>query len=257
MIVSEDSHDVREVLARSRELVLALVRENSELGQLIGEVQRVLVDLEGSLEPGHEQLAGQRAEITELRARLARHEDSRQQKRRRLIESQHQALMTLYVTTHELFEAREPGEVLAIIVEVVCNLIGCEELAIYAVAELDGVSTLVPEKTLGLGPERIATRVRFGEGLIGEVAASGQCFIPGRPTSNECPAHEHGITACVPLCFAEEPVAVLVLYGLLGHKVGGLTPVDRQTLAMLSHQTGLAIRVAELRARELKQAASH
>lgn len=262
MTLVDDSYDVREVLSRSRDLLLALAHENDELGQLIGEVRQLLDGLEPGLAAGgaegesdvelRERVTAQRAELSELRARLAVHEDRRLQDRRRLLERQHQALMMLYVATHRLLEAQEPEEVYEVIFEVVANLIGCEEVAIYHLVERDGASILTAGSTLGLQPERIAARVVVGEGLIGEAAARGERVIPSSSTATASPAHERGISACVPLLFAERTEAVLVLYGLLDHKPEGLTDLDHRVLDMLMNQAGLALRVAAMRANELE-----
>jgi hypothetical protein len=125
-------------------------------------------------------------------------------------------------------------EVLAAFQEIVINLVGCDELALYTFSE-DG-RTLRPVLSVNVDAARLDA-VELGSGPIGRVGAEGRGWMAGEgPRPPDC----DGLVACVALRSASSVVGVLVIWRLLEHKAA-LLASDRRLLALLSTHAGVAL----------------
>lgn len=131
-------------------------------------------------------------ELDSLRAQLAE------------LEQQHAHLTCLYVACSRLHASPDREDVIAAIHEIVINLIGCEELAVY---EKHG--------------ERLSLISSFG-------------IEPGNT-----PAFENA-TAVVPLVLDGRETGAIVLFRLLDHKPG-LEPIDHELFELLTTHAATAL----------------
>ncbi len=156
-------------------------------------------------------------------------------------EQQNSDLTHLFVASSRLHESLDRREVLSAIQEIVINLVGSEELAVFEVSE-DG-STLELVDSFGVDKEKFG-RIPLGLGSIGQVAAKGEPVLDGA---------EEGLTACVPLMLGKQAVGAVAVFRLLPQKRGGLLPLDRDLFDVLRAQAGLALyctRLVQKRAEE-------
>ena len=157
------------------------------------------------------------------------------------LEEQNATLAALYVACQSLHHSLKRSEVLLSVREIVANLIGCEEYALFMSAP-DGLLRLVD--SLGLDPVKhdcsgsvmnhITNVLQTGEpfwaedhGLTGEI---------GMPAE---------LTACIPLRRDGAVTGVLALFRLLPQKFE-LHEMDRDLLRLLEVQLALALYCAEL-----------
>jgi hypothetical protein len=146
-----------------------------------------------------------------LRAELAHaaSENRRLAERQAAAEQRVGQLAQLQAATLQLHEARQPADVLTTIKEIVANLVGSEEMGIYA-RRPDGSMQLLDG--------------------IGDTAASD--FADA--------------VVCIPLLLDGQPLGVIAIFRLLPQKAG-LEPVDHELFALLSRHAALALHHAELR----------
>ncbi|HEX5751316.1 MAG TPA: GAF domain-containing protein [Archangium sp.] len=179
----------------------------------------------------------------ELERRLAEQEALNRATLAHVAMAEHQAtrLTRLYVASLHLHGARETSQVMEAIQEIVGNLIGSEELAIFRMDESGRALSLV--SSLGVEPERLRT-VPLGQGPIGRAVQSGETFIAPTPLRAGEEAGD-AVSACVPLRLEERVYGALAIFGLLPQKQE-LEDVDRELLALLADQAGPALQRAEL-----------
>jgi GAF domain-containing protein len=157
-----------------------------------------------------------------------------QQENRRLAEREVAAeqrvgqLAQLVASTLQLHAASLPGHVLTVIKEIVANLLGSEDMAVYA-RRADGSLALLG----GIGDDLAA---RAATPAFTEVLHSGTVRIAG-----ESPV------ACVPLRVEGRVLGVLAIFALLPQKRAFETS-DRELLELLADHAGVALHHAELRA---------
>jgi chemotaxis protein CheD len=122
-----------------------------------------------------------------------------------------------------------PGEALGVIGEIVSQLLGCEEYALFSV-ESSG-ERLLPVLSMGLASERLELLV-VPRGIIGQVARHGVPYVLGRTSAVGAAAHEAGLTACIPLVSGRRVRGVLALFRMLPQK-RGLSDEDLELLDVL------------------------
>lgn len=148
------------------------------------------------------------------------------------IETQNTNLANLYVAGYQLHGSLDREQVLGAIKEIVINLIGSEDFAIF---ERDGEDRL---RMIGWfdEPPHLFHEVGFGEGIIGQVAATGQPFV-----ANGEPGRGVGMVACVPLQVDGRVTGAIAIFRLLPQKHDGLEALDEELLGLLASQAGIAL----------------
>jgi GAF domain len=143
-------------------------------------------------------------------------------------------LGNLCVVMERLHGTLDHGEVLAGVQDVVINVIGSEELAVFEPSE-DGL-WLVPTQSFGVEGRRLG-RVAWGEGPIGRAAVEGKGWVVG---DGAAPPELPDLTACVPLPAGDQVAGVLVIWKMLAHKpVFG--EADRSVLEHLTRHAATAL----------------
>lgn len=244
--------DLREVNERLKELVASLKTGKERLAErpattpvpLAGPAPEA-VDLEkrrlqADLALAREALAHAQEERDRLRERVAELERENQRVCDAYVAGEERSteLTQLYVALERLHGGLAREEALAAVQEIVINLVGSEELAVF---ERSG-GALAATHAFGVARDRLPP-VRPGEGALGR-AAEGRLYVAGR----EGPAApgEEDLTAAIPLRAGPDVVGVLAIYRLLGHKPV-LDESDAAVFELLSAHAGLALRLREPR----------
>jgi GAF domain-containing protein len=136
----------------------------------------------------------------------------------------------LCVASTQLHESDELADCLRNLQDVVVNLIGSEQIAIWSLSA-DGCY-LELRASQGIEPERWWT-VKVGEGMVGRSAASGEISVPGPEAGGE-PA------LCIPLMLGRRVVGAVAVFHLLPHR-SGFGPLDQDVFRLISRQAAFAL----------------
>ena len=236
----------------TRRYVQDLLAENEKLRRLTASLEsdksRLLSEkmtLQEKLLALREELDRIYHEQSDLRRQLAEVEAANQKYSYQYLEVEHQNnnLANLYVASYQLHSTLDRGEVLAAIQEIVINLIGCEELAIY---EMDaGGTALRLAGSFGIDPAVYAT-VPVGSGIIGKTALSGEIYLPGKSADLARAPREAHLTVCVPLKLGETVSGALAIFRLLPQKNGGLEAIDYELFNLLATHAATALYLTRL-----------
>ena len=238
----------KETLFEKGEEFLEMFRQGQEFTQeLMQENERLryrAVQLEEALKTGGDShgetqgMAVYEERLRELEERLSEVEKENEDFAQRYIEveDQNNNLANLYVASFQLHSTLDYKEVLQIILEIIINLIGAEEFAIFLLEEKD--KTLVPVASEGVELEEIKP-VPLGQGAIGQAAESRQSYFNENPPESRDKRLEDPLV-CIPLLIKEELIGVITLYGLLQQKEG-FDPVDFELFTLLAGHAATAI----------------
>jgi GAF domain-containing protein len=151
-------------------------------------------------------------------------------------EAQVANLASLYVAVTSVHGALERPSVLTSVQEIVTNLIGSEEMAIFEIDAAHRRLTLLA--SFGIEPGRYQG-ISLGDGAIGRVAATGERLIrqDGGSLTEDGDA---ALTACIPLKVAGRVVGVLAVFRLLPHK-GRLDAIDIDLFDVLAAHAASAL----------------
>ena len=151
-------------------------------------------------------------------------------------EAQVANLASLYVAVTSVHGALDRPSVLSSVQEIVTNLIGSEEMAIFETDAAHGRLTLIA--SLGIEPGSYQ-EIQIGEGAIGRAAATGERLIrqEGGSLTEDGDA---ALTACIPLKVAGRVVGVLAVFRLLPHK-GRLDEIDVDLFDVLAAHAASAL----------------
>src|SRR5262249_29722351 len=161
------------------------------------------------------------------------------------VEQQNTDLASLYVASYRLHATLDRGEALAIVQDIICNLIGSEEIAIFE-ADPSG-SSLALAVSLGIEPGPFRT-VPLGRGLIGRCARTGQMHLSGRDDDAGRRPEEQDMTACIPLHFEGQLLGAVAIFRLLPQKTG-LVALDHELFELIATHAARALYCTELQGR--------
>lgn len=182
-------------------------------------------------------------ELTRLREKLERTEKENHEFARMYVEIQEQneAFTNLYVASQRLHATFDLGGVKQIITEILAEMVGAEEFGLLVLDRDkkrlhlltgEGMEHRLPKETLPAG-----------EGIIGDVAATGESFYFVPKTAAEREASLP--IATLPLKLNDQTVGVMVIYKLLGHKPS-FSPIDHQILELVAAHAASALVSARL-----------
>lgn len=156
------------------------------------------------------------------------------------VERHNADLANLYVASLRLHSTLKRDEVLLALREVVANLVGCEQQAVWWRAEDGSHLRLIDSWNVD-----VPGRVDPGVGLLGRAVQAGATLLPGSADRPQALAHEQRLTAVVPLKVDGELHGLLALFELLPQKLG-LDAPDYELLDLLSTQAGAALLCSSL-----------
>lgn len=221
------------VTTDTREYVQALLDENRRLATAVAEMQ---VERDLTLE-----------RQTALIQRLASiEEESRNFASRYVeVEQQNTNLANLYVASYQLHGTLDRERVLGAIKEIVINLIGSEELAVWELDEDFGALVLVD--SFGIEQGRWAAVPLDSPSAISVAASTGEKFI-----SDSASSEGKDLIACIPLKLDEKVIGVIAIFSLLQQKTG-LEAVDFELFELLATHGATALHCTRLAASESVQ----
>lgn len=208
---------IDKVTGDNQEYIQSLLEENQRLTRLVEAMER------------EESILKERIEKVENESRTfsARYVE---------VEQQNTNLANLYVATYQLHGTLNREAVLAAIKEIVINLVGSEELAIWELDDATGSLQLVDS----FGIDAVLwDRVGLGNGIVGNAARSGERFVRGEspPTPSKS---ERTLTAAIPLKLDERVIGVIGVFALLQQK-SGLEAVDYELFDLLASHAASAL----------------
>jgi len=246
--VREDTRRyVQDLLGENEKLRRLVASLESDKGRLLSEkmgLQEKLLTLREELDRIYREQSDLRRQLAEVEA--ASQSSSRQYFE---VEQQNNNLANLYVASFHLHSTLDRGEVLSAIQEIVINLIGSEELAIYELD--DSGTTLQLAGSFGIDPAAYAT-VPLGMGVIGRTAVSGQLYLAAKGVDPGRTPREAHLTACVPLKIGDQVRGALAIFRLLPQK-NGLEAIDYELFNLLAAHAATALYLTRLHARTLTQ----
>jgi hypothetical protein len=191
--------------------------------------------------------AGRRAELEdgnssvptgteELRLRV------QQYSLREQLEQNHFLLERLNAASARLIQSLEHRDVFEAIAEIIANLIGSEEVAIFDYFPL--VRTLKLAWSSGVEDD-ILRALGSGAGFIGRAALGQTSQFPGRQLNTPLLGYERNLTACIVLKSNDEIIGVIAILGLLPQK-SCLEWADFELLKFLEVYGALALQFQRL-----------
>lgn len=118
--------------------------------------------------------------------------------------------------------------------EIIINLVGSEELAIFERRE----DYLVLAGSFGIDEQELAVWPAHCSGWIGTAVRDNRIFVrKGEASSIDA---ENNLTACVPLRLADEVIGAVAVFRLLPHKPA-LESVDLELFDLLATHGGMAL----------------
>lgn len=160
------------------------------------------------------------------------------------IEQQNSNLANLYVASYRLHGSLDRGEVLQVIHEIIVNLIGSEELAVF---ELDAPKQrLTLLSSVGIDAERYQ-HLPLDDSPIARTARTGEMYLH-EPPPNNASAPVASLTCCIPLKVADVIIGVIAVFRMLPQKPA-LVSVDRELFALLGSHAAMALYCSGMQAR--------
>jgi nitrate/nitrite-specific signal transduction histidine kinase len=216
-----------------------VLRENQKLREFVSALEEERERRECDLMAVNDLLDHQRLEREQFKRQLDEIESQNQfvSEQYRQIERQNNDLANLYVASYRLHETLDPREVISVIEEIVVNLIGSEEMAIFELNDEGSALTLLT--SIGVQAERFES-VPLDSGLIGRAALSGECMLASHQAPEARSPEESDLTACVPLKVDERVTGAIAVFQLLQQKPS-LEALDFELLDLLATHAATAL----------------
>ena len=225
-----------------------LLQENERLRELVVRLEGDNRRLGDQLQAIRDEAERFSREQADLQKRLAEiQSDSHRFAQQFLeVERQNTNLANLYVASYQFAGTLDREKVLLVIQEILSNLVGSEETAVFERDEAGAALHLVASN--GIEPQPFV-QVTLGQGVIGTVAASGETWIAGDGVPAQGP--EALLTACVPLKLEDKVTGAIAIFRLLPQK-RGIEPVDRELFDLLATHAAMALYCTALHQRQAR-----
>jgi len=227
-----------ELLAENERLRYRLVRLEEENRTL---AQKSMAS--GAYEDLLDQMKALEEERTNLIERFrAVEEESRDFKSRyQEIEEENNRLANLYIASYQLHSTMDLKEVVRISFEIIINLVGSMDFAMYIV---DGSSKLVPVCAEGHALASLPL-ITQGRGTVGKAAQDKSLYVSSEQMT-EASVDEPKV--CVPLLVADKLLGMIVVFSFLTQKEC-VTELDRELFKLLGAHAATALHSACLHGR--------
>ncbi|HSM93669.1 MAG TPA: GAF domain-containing protein [Anaeromyxobacteraceae bacterium] len=150
-----------------------------------------------------------------------------------LVQEQSSEMAQLYVALERLHGGLTREETLQALQEIVINVVGSEEFAVFERAG----DRLALVHHFGVDPVPLRA-AKLGEGVIGRTAQRGKLFIAGR--DGPVDAADADVSACIPLMRGDDVWGVVTIFRLLGHKPG-IAESDQVVFELIRSHAGIAL----------------
>ena len=161
---------------------------------------------------------------------------------REQLERNHFLLERLHAASARLIQSLDLGDVYEAIGDIVANLIGSEEIAIFHYHPED--QTFSAAWSWGVEAHALQP-FTSGAGMIGRAVHKDVSQFRDRQPNGALLPHENKLTACVALKSSRETVGVLAIFGLLPQK-NHLEWADFELLKFLQTYAAVAIQFKKL-----------
>jgi hypothetical protein len=237
---------VFQVRENTQNYIEALIEENGRLRLLVSDLEEQRQQTDRQLGIAESELGRIESERQKLAERIDQIEVESQDLLGQFheIERQNSDLASLYVASYRLHETIKRSEVIAVIEEIVVNMIGSEELAIFEMDDESGKLKLVD--SLGIDPndlERVTlndSRIDEAADILREVVATGQRYVVDSDDGNALEKNS-GLTACVPLVLDGNVTGAIAVFRLLDQKESKLAPLDYELFDLLATHAASAL----------------
>ncbi len=226
-----------------------LMEENSSLRERLDQIAAIEKELQVQLDalprsPEIEELARKREGLVEQIRNL----EERQKKvatenadfNRRYVEVEdlNNRLANLYIASLRLHGSLHYEVVLKTAVEIVVNLVGAHDFAIYLADHRDQrLKMIASEGVLG-GP---LNAISLEEGYIGEAARTRRIYINEKGAGDPSDP-----LACIPLTIEGQLVGMIVIFSLLSQKKGKFNQADMEMFELLAAHAAAAIAASSI-----------
>ena len=234
------SEELLDMVRKSREFTEQLAKENERLRLENARLEKEVLDsrekAQGTnLDTLVQANASLREKLDLLEKRLKAVEEENEDFANKYLEitQQNDSLTNLYVASYQLHCTLDPREVMEIVKEILINLVGAEEFAIFLLDKKTG--ELTPAAGEGVLPKLASRELRWDEGVLERVIASGDASYHNGEALPDGPP-----LACVPLKIKQDVVGAIVIFKLFVQKAG-LALMDREILNLLARQAATAI----------------
>lgn len=234
---------------KNRSYIIQAVQEQQQYASLLlrenEKLRATVAALESDVRRANEQQRASAEELDRLRANFesVAEENQRYAEQYQQIETQSSNLANLYVASYQLHSSVDRQTVLNTIQEIVINLIGSEQVAIY---ERNGGAEFHLASSFGVDAARLGTFVA-GQGKFGQSLLDGQIY-----TNGEAHGGEQTLTACVPLKVDDRVIGAILVFSLLEHKQA-LEQVDHELFELLAVHASTALYCSSLHAAKVTE----
>lgn len=231
---------VRKVQESTQKYLEELLAQGNRMRSLVEALETEKERLSEELDKVRQELTRQQGERETLRNALREMEGENRRfvERFSAVQQQNDNLANLYVASFRLHGTLDRAEVVATIQEIVANLIGCEELALYE-QNSDGSAF---ELAHAVGIEAGSTPTPGGDrGIVARVIRSGEKFVRQDGLPEYAQSSEEHLTACIPLVLGTTVIGALALFRLLPQKAGGYQEVDYELMDLLATHAAMAL----------------
>lgn len=246
--LTQRADEFLQVFKKGAEFTQELLRENEKLRfQLVQmEEQNRLASCAAQalqeVETLKSQVADLEQEKMEIMQRIARVEAENIDFANRYveIEGENNSLANLYIATYQLHLTLDFRDVLQIISEIIINLIGGEEFALFLLDENAGsLQAMVGE---GVEIDQLPA-CPLGKGTLGTVASTGESFYAA--SLDEVSTAYDAPLACIPLKIKDRVIGVLAVYKLFLQK-RRFADIDYELFTLLAGHAATAIFASKL-----------
>ncbi len=235
---------VQQVRENTRQYIDSLLGEIEQLQDRASTVERERDFLQEKLDRASTEIVQKKTERDELSLALEKERQSNAE-HHALIEEQNNNLANLYVASYGLHGTLSTHDILCTIKEIVTNLVGSEELAIFELCEKKNELVLID--SIGIDTEALAT-LSAEAGFIGHAISTGAPCVPSQEPDTQGLPHEEKLTACIPLMVSDVPRGAIAIFGLLQQKTA-LADLDFELFDLLGSQAANALYTAQLHER--------
>lgn len=237
---------VWKVHEETRRFAKDLLTENERLRNVAAGLQKEKRDLDESLSTMRAEIEHRRREEDALKRQMAeiREENHSFSQKYLEVEVQNSNLANLYVASYRLHGTLDRKEILSSVQEIIINLVGCEEFAIF---DLDDGGMLTLTASMGIDTARYG-RIPVGEGKIGETVRAGEIYLAKEKGADSASSEQTPLIACIPLKVEGKVTGVIAIFRLLQHKTA-LEAIDQEMFDLLATHAAMALYCAGLHAR--------
>ncbi len=248
---------ILQIRDNTQKYMAALIQENERLRAIVGDLEQQRISTEQQRVSTEQRLGIAESALGRIqteRQKLAERIDQIEGQSHDLlnqfadIEQQNSDLASLYVASYRLHETLKRSEVIAVIEEIVVNMIGSEEIAIFEVDGGTGKLKLVD--SLGIDPDDLKrvklndSRIEEAAGVLQEIVKTGRRYVVNS-SDGKTPDANSGLTACVPLVVDGKLVGAIAVFRLLDQKQSQFAPLDFELFDLLATHAAAALYCSE------------